>query len=658
MNHQTVLRSPNSSAACVLVAQAELLSGAAYRLCEVSTPQQGHSEPQAGSPEGSAGEPRLCAAANHHGSRLRPGGSMLFKRFRKRQHLGSIAWHLQQMASIERARSEWEAEGQAAMVLAANYELTSHASRALAALRKTEELADEVSKEDAEELRRYFSSALKLPGIARKDVDQTPRAEVERTYQRYRAMVGPAPSPRQTISPQPPAPEPRRSDPPPTPEAVVEAGLDAWVAASGREFPSKTRLARAAQEIETRWQQLSRTAERGEEIPEDPTAELLTRYRREVDSPDRDGAHLKGWLAAMRVVQRRFLQRDSFEGEPYDAMLARAKRDPTTVDFTRLRLARTETDDFDPHETHSTLLQAGREAIEQKDYGRAVAYLKPVLANDYLNPTAHQLMGMALKRAGPELGTSQDAALHRAFQRRLTNSILQHRSGESLDQAIDVVSLAEEYFALEFLGIQVDRPPELIDQEGHHYDVFTGTYWINGDRKTIYFRTDRIRNAPLKPGTARRGTMEYGRVLLARAQQAQARGDHGAARRDLEQFIALVESFRGSDLPDSAADRFIAMARSMLRELPGQSQAKEGLCTRESIMAEFGVGEDLVARKYASYQLALSALGAKANWNDEIDAFAQGRGILNEQEIEVAQTDFHQAVLNRIKVSLAQGGAS
>ena len=50
--------------------------------------------------------------------------------------------------------------------------------------------------------------------------------------------------------------------------------------------------------------------------------------------------------------------------------------------------------------------------------------------------------------------------------------------------------------------------------------------------------------------------------------------------------------------------------------------------------------------------MVLNGMRKQSHWNADIDQIARGTGALTEKEIEAAQTDMHQAILNRIKLRL------
>ena len=98
-------------------------------------------------------------------------------------------------------------------------------------------------------------------------------------------------------------------------------------------------------------------------------------------------------------------------------------------------------------------------------------------------------------------------------------------------------------------------------------------------------------------------------------------------------------------------------AAFMQQVLPDEDGTDAGDAPREEdgirdLSERFGLAEEFVRRKYAAYVLSLSMMGRSGHWNDDIDGFARGIGALTEAEIRAAQTDLHQAVLNRVAVAL------
>jgi len=88
-----------------------------------------------------------------------------------------------------------------------------------------------------------------------------------------------------------------------------------------------------------------------------------------------------------------------------------------------------------------------------------------------------------------------------------------------------------------------------------------------------------------------------------------------------------------------------------------EKDEEERVWTKDDIISYYGITEHYFTIKYMSYGVALRASGKSSHWNDDIDAVATSRGALTHREIELAQTDFSQAVTNRVKLALAMMGA-
>lgn len=97
----------------------------------------------------------------------------------------AVEWHLYKIQDVREMRDRDVLLGLHGQVLAANYELVSHASRALAALRVSEELSGKALVEPAKEIRNIFVALLKLPAIPQHAVGSTPVEEIERLYHEW-----------------------------------------------------------------------------------------------------------------------------------------------------------------------------------------------------------------------------------------------------------------------------------------------------------------------------------------------------------------------------------------------------------------------------------------------------------------------------------------
>lgn len=66
----------------------------------------------------------------------------------------------------------------------------------------------------------------------------------------------------------------------------------------------------------------------------------------------------------------------------------------------------------------------------------------------------------------------------------------------------------------------------------------------------------------------------------------------------------------------------------------------------------FEITEENFITLYQSYSWVLSSSGQESDWNKDIDNLGREIGALTDKDIEKARTDFHQAVLNRVRVKV------
>lgn len=153
---------------------------------------------------------------------------------------------------------------------------------------------------------------------------------------------------------------------------------------------------------------------------------------------------------------------------------------------------------------------------------------------------------------------------------------------------------------------------------------------------------------------AARLRLYLGRVLeLPAIPRAEVSGtDANKIKRLYDEYRSLARTAAPGESPGSSQ----GIQDSLVDEPPSPKHPTPELCTKESIMAEFGITAETFERKYASYEIALTLGGERSHWNAEIDDYARSINALSEQEIRAAHKDMHQAVLNRVKVSLATGG--
>jgi uncharacterized protein DUF4919 len=170
----------------------------------------------------------------------------------------------------------------------------------------------------------------------------------------------------------------------------------------------------------------------------------------------------------------------------YAALLEKVKQKDPDVDFAALRLAFTETDDYQPYGGDRDTRKAMSAALNEKNFAKVVEYAEKILQKNFLDINAH----MSAFRAHTELQNQEKAAFHRYVGLGLLNSILQSGDGKTPQTAYVVISTDEEYVLMNFLGIRPSGQ-SLMHKDQHSYDVMTGTQQDGGETVTLYFNIDK-----------------------------------------------------------------------------------------------------------------------------------------------------------------------
>ena len=137
------------------------------------------------------------------------------------------------------------------------------------------------------------------------------------------------------------------------------------------------------------------------------------------------------------------------ESTAYDALVSRLRAGDTLADYTALRMAYTKTPQYKPYPVRWEGNQAMFDALERRKYAELGRLSDSILSTNYVDPDAH-LGAMA---AAFILGDSARGYFHGAVFRGLIRSI-GARSGRTLDSAIIVIALQEEYALLRFRGLE------------------------------------------------------------------------------------------------------------------------------------------------------------------------------------------------------------
>ncbi len=170
----------------------------------------------------------------------------------------------------------------------------------------------------------------------------------------------------------------------------------------------------------------------------------------------------------------------------YATLLARAKKSDSTVDFKELRLAYTETPEYNPYGGDRDTRQKMFALLQAKQFDQAVESAEKILATDFVEINAHFVAYVANR----ELGRADKATFHKFMFDGLIESIKGSGDGRSLETAFVVISTDEEYVLFNFLGL---RPAEqsLMTRNGHSFDRMTANNPKTNETVVYFFNIDK-----------------------------------------------------------------------------------------------------------------------------------------------------------------------
>ena len=180
---------------------------------------------------------------------------------------------------------------------------------------------------------------------------------------------------------------------------------------------------------------------------------------------------------------------------------AEAMADPFSVDYGALRESFAASRFYAPVQDSS---EDPFKAVEQdrKNGERAAALvaLDAGLANRWADPGSQLRAALICE----QLGDLRRRDLHRAIGHGLADALLDSGDGQSPETALKVLSVVEENFALEVLGLAPKSHAKAV-RDGHHYDVYK-IEQPDGETTDFYFNVElpdhfsgRTKGPELKP---------------------------------------------------------------------------------------------------------------------------------------------------------------
>lgn len=171
----------------------------------------------------------------------------------------------------------------------------------------------------------------------------------------------------------------------------------------------------------------------------------------------------------------------------YDDLLARLKAGDTAIDYTALRYAYADSPGYDgynrgPGDARGNMIKT----FNGGDCAKALSHAFSILNAIYIDAEAH----FVASRCYEKTGETSKAGFHHAIATGLEKSVFASGDGKSSANAFIVVRIAEEYYTLGLMGLQVNQQ-SLMQADGHSFDLMETTD-TRGNSVTIYFQIDRL----------------------------------------------------------------------------------------------------------------------------------------------------------------------
>lgn len=156
----------------------------------------------------------------------------------------------------------------------------------------------------------------------------------------------------------------------------------------------------------------------------------------------------------------------SSQAENYSTLLAKIKNGDTNVNFRALRIAYTQTSQYNPYredENMPLMLQA----LNDQAYPTALEYAQKIYEKNFTDLDAH----FAARMACGEMSDRKCYDDHHATLVKLIDSIMDSGDGATPESALQVITPREEYVILNVLRLET-KQQKLQQIDDKAYDVF------------------------------------------------------------------------------------------------------------------------------------------------------------------------------------------
>jgi Domain of unknown function (DUF4919) len=179
-------------------------------------------------------------------------------------------------------------------------------------------------------------------------------------------------------------------------------------------------------------------------------------------------------------------QKNAKSPEKYQALVHRVKQGDQTVNFRDLRIAYSDSPAFSNGPDTSDQKKVMQQALNSKDFAKAIQNADAVLASNFVDMDAHFVEYVAYS----ELKNPERADFHKFVLQSLLKSITASGDGLTPETAYEVIDVDEEYVLLRFLDLGLPKKQSYMHKNGHYYDALTLAGPGSAEERVVYFNVD------------------------------------------------------------------------------------------------------------------------------------------------------------------------
>ena len=195
-------------------------------------------------------------------------------------------------------------------------------------------------------------------------------------------------------------------------------------------------------------------------------------------------------IVAMFLVLAAPAQVVAEEKVSFEAMIKSVKQDPSSVDYTALRMAWAEYEGYDPLFFVSDEYKQSVDEIYKAEKSGSLVNVRRLCVDHFDKYFVDIAWNATCALAYRSFDSNAEEDFHTAIMRGLGDSVFSSGDGQSPETAFVLVSLSEERFVLHVLGVK-KLYQALTEHNGKPYDMWSVEDPKTGNEGSVYFDIER-----------------------------------------------------------------------------------------------------------------------------------------------------------------------